>query len=37
MMFFVLNQMLVTIPPDWMGLFEFCGMMTLGVTLGPML
>ncbi len=37
MIFSVLDQILVTIPPSYMGLVEFCGMITIGVTLGPML
>ena len=33
----VLNQTLVTIPPHWTGLVEFGAMITIGVTLGPIL
>jgi len=37
MILMALNQTLITIPTELMGLVEFGAMITIGITLGPIL
>ena len=37
MIFMALNQTLLTIPTEMMGLVEFGAMITIGMTLGPVI